>query len=484
MTVRGLVVVGLAALAPAAAQSPGGPVGGAGCAERRPAYGPLRQEEDWTFLADPACRADYADPAKHVALGRGASLSVGGEARSLVETVRNGGGDAGRDDAYLLQRTMLHAGIRIGPGTGERGVSGRVFVQLKSGLAPGLDRPAPPDRDALDVGQAFAEGAVAWGGAGGRWRATARAGRLELHYGAGRLVSVREGPNVRSSYDGGLIRVEAGDGPLAGWAADAFAVRPKRTRPGAFDDADVPGAAFAGVYTSGPVGGGVGLDVYGFADRRSDLPPGPDAPAADETRLTLGVRAWVRAGPLQGDVEAAVQGGRAGTGRGAGRVRAWLVSASGSAAVPGPWAPALGLYAEAASGDGEQGDGDRGTWRAPFPSGRYFDAAVPFGPANLVGVRPSVALRPAPGVAVGVGAYAFWRARAADGLYSIPGAAAFPARPGAGRFAGWAAEAFAVVAIDGHVEVRLDLSHFRPGPSLGASAAPTTYLGPRLTYVF
>ena len=230
-------------------------MGGAGCAERRPAYGPLRQEEDWTFLADPACRADYADPAKHVALGRGASLSVGGEARSLVETVRNGGGDAGRDDAYLLQRTMLHAGIRVGPGTGERGVSGRVFVQLKSGLAPGLDRPAPPDRDALDVGQAFAEGAVAWGGAGGRWRATARAGRLELHYGAGRLVSVREGPNVRSSYDGGLIRVEAGDGPLAGWAADAFAVRPKRTRPRAFDDTDEPGAAFAGVYASGPVGG-------------------------------------------------------------------------------------------------------------------------------------------------------------------------------------------------------------------------------------
>ena len=48
-----------------------------------------------------------------------------------------------------------------------------------------------------------------------------RAGRQELNYGSGRLVSVRQGPNVRQSFDGFKVMSKIGS-----WHVDGFAVRP------------------------------------------------------------------------------------------------------------------------------------------------------------------------------------------------------------------------------------------------------------------
>jgi Alginate export len=50
--------------------------------------------------------------------------------------------------------------------------------------------------------------------------------------GSGRLVSVREGPNVRQTFDGVKIRSK-----VCAWNVDAWAVRPDLDRHGFFDDA-------------------------------------------------------------------------------------------------------------------------------------------------------------------------------------------------------------------------------------------------------
>jgi hypothetical protein len=75
--------------------------------------------------------------------------------------------------------------------------------------------------------------------------AVLRVGRQELNYGSGRLVSIREGPNVRQSFDGVKIRSKAG-----AWNVDAWAVRPDLDKFGFFDNAPDHKTAFWGVYAS------------------------------------------------------------------------------------------------------------------------------------------------------------------------------------------------------------------------------------------
>jgi len=63
-----------------------------------------------------------------------------------------------------------------------------------------------------------------------------RAGRHELEYGSGRLIDVREGPNVRLSFDG-----FQGEGQVSvSWQIDGFAVRSDLDKPGFFDKRPKP----------------------------------------------------------------------------------------------------------------------------------------------------------------------------------------------------------------------------------------------------
>ncbi len=112
---------------------------------------------------------------------------------------------------FLCGASMLHTDWHLGKQV-------RVFVQLKSGLE--LFRqggPRPIDEKKLDFEAAYVE----VGDSDKKNWIVLRVGRQELNYGSGRLVSVREGPNVRQSFDGFKVRGKAG-----AWNIDAFAVRP------------------------------------------------------------------------------------------------------------------------------------------------------------------------------------------------------------------------------------------------------------------
>src|SRR5207247_1455438 len=58
----------------------------------------------------------------------------------------------------------------------------------------------------------------------------------ELGYGSSRLVSAREAPNVRLTFDGAKAILKFG-----GWQVGAFFVKPVRTKVGVFDDDPDPG---------------------------------------------------------------------------------------------------------------------------------------------------------------------------------------------------------------------------------------------------
>jgi alginate export protein len=194
-------------------------------------YTLLAEDEDWSFLKDPSLREDVWDPLKYIPLGtEGSYLSIGGGVRQALEQVGNDNwGKQRYTNTFFLQRYVLHTDWHFGKHF-------RAYVELKSGLESfRKGGPRPIDEKRLDFEEAFVELS-----AGERNRGIdLDLGRLELNYGSGRLVSVREGPNVRQSFDGARLKTRYG-----AWRIDLWAVRPDLDKFGFFDNVSDHSTAF------------------------------------------------------------------------------------------------------------------------------------------------------------------------------------------------------------------------------------------------
>src|SRR6267378_1914432 len=108
-------------------------------------------------------------------------LSLGGEAREVWEQIGNDNwGQHPFMNGYSNERYMLYFDVHYGKHI-------RSFVEVGTG----------DERNWFKF----------------------RVGRQEMEYGSGRLIDIREGPNVRLSFDG--FKVKAGVGS---WQIDGFAV--------------------------------------------------------------------------------------------------------------------------------------------------------------------------------------------------------------------------------------------------------------------
>lgn len=339
-----------------------------------------------------------------------AQVTFGGHVRERYERFRNAqwGGGPQDGDGYLMNRVMLHGELRADDGL-------RVFTELKSAWV--TDRtggPRPTDEDRLDLHQAYAD--VVGQFTGGS--ATARLGRQELQYGSSRLVSVREGPNVRQSFDGARLMLHIGD-----WQIDAFAVRPVTTEPGDWDDEPDPARAFFGAYATGPLPAlpDGHIDAYCLVLDR-DTAPFQQGVAA-ERRWSFGTRLFGEPAPWDYDCETVWQ---AGSWDGGG-IAAWTVACDLGFTAPVALAPRFGLKVDVASGDRDPEVDTLQSFYALFPRGSYFGEPALLGPVNLFDVHPSVDAKLAQGLRVFADCDWFWRQTKADGIYS---AAGLPTRPG------------------------------------------------------
>lgn len=437
---------------------------GVGGGEAAPPYRLMRADEDYRYLRDPARRSDVLDVLKYIPLGRRVALGFGGETRQRLEWFGDPDWGAGppRSTSWL-QRYMLHADLRV--------PHARVFVQFKSGVETGRPGgPRPIDRDDLDVHQAFADLDLE---APGGLRLVVRAGRQELGFGSGRLVSPREGPNVRRSFDGVSLIVRA-----RRVRAHLFVARPVAIRRGVLDDGWEPGQWFAGAYLTvpSPLRGGE-VDVYAlYLDRReAALHRG----VAHERRLSLGTRWSGAAGPLDYNLEGVLQVGRFGDAP----LVAWTFASDTGVRLPLPWDPRIGARLDIASGD--RGRRVVGTFQALFPRGSYFGEDALFGPANFFDVHPSIGLAPLERLHLEFDWLVLWRQSLADGIYSVPG------EPGVGpvgdaRFIGHRAGVTLEVELARHVGVVFTYGRFFRGPFLveAGRTRDTDFLATWLTLKF
>lgn len=374
------------------------------------AYKLLREDEDWSFLKDKNLRQDFWDPIKYFPLRDGRKdwyLTVAGEAREVWEQIGNDNwGQSPYWNGYLNERYDLATDLHYGPHL-------RTFLELKSGINSWrAGGPRPIDEKRLDFQAGFLEvsDATSWGSI------QLRAGRQELEYGSGRLVDVREGPNVRLSFDGFLARVL-----VHSWQVDGIAFRPDQDNPGFFDNAPDHTAGFWGVYATHPLPAKTLLDLYYLGQDRKD--GAFERGAAHEIRQSIGGRlSRPEENERPGwdfDDEALWQFGSFGT---AG-IRAWTVATETGYRIPTiPLKPRFSAKADISSGD-HPSTSTLGTFNPLYPKGNYFGvlATTGPGPINFIDLHPHVEVWTPHNVSLSADWIFQWRQSLDDGVYAVPG---------------------------------------------------------------
>jgi hypothetical protein len=412
-----------------------------------PPYKQLRYDENYSYLLRTTRGNDLFDPIKNVPLNQSGDfyLSFGGEARVRYEYFHNPQwGLAPQDNnGYWLQRYMLHADIHATEWF-------RTFVQLKSGLE--TDRnggPRPTDRDEADLHQAFFDVRLPLSETNSL---TFRVGRQELAYGSSRLISVRESPNVRQSFDGVKTILELGKTRI-----DAFAVKPVETKPGVFDDCPEPDEKFWGIYGVTPLPGirGANVDLYylGLERKNAEFNQG----IARELRHTMGTRLWGKAHHIDYNFEFVYQFGTFGKGD----ISAWTAASdTGYTFESTAWKPRIGLKADITSGDRSPNDRDLETFNPLFPRGAYFSETALIGPANHIDLHPSLELKPIEQLKLTVDWDFFWRESTRDAIYGNGVNVVVPGGSGRDRYVGNQVQLLAEWQLQRHLTLSTAYAHF------------------------
>ena len=371
----------------------------AGAAQAAEAFKPIRADETYAYLAT-ADRTGL-DALRYIPIGGGAYLTLGGEARLRVDAMDapRFGVASEQADTYGLVRALFSADLHL---------NDRVRVYGELGWHRDIDKtdaPAPTDRDGLDAQVAFVDVTP---DPDRLWRL--RLGRQELMLSpTQRFVSVREGPNIRQSFDG--LRVTR---QTEGLRLDAFYVTPVTIAQGAFNDPSNRAQHFYGAYAAGRLASHLNLDVYALELDRDGARFG--AATGDERRRSLGARLAGQVGAADFEAEGMIQRG-AFAGQ---KIRAWGGSVGGGYTLAAPWKPRIGLRLDAGSGDKDPHDGRLQTFNPLFPKGAYFNESSLTSWSNLVAIRPSLGLSPTKAISLEVSYLDRARQTGGDAVYLQP----------------------------------------------------------------
>jgi hypothetical protein len=373
-------------------------------------YKLLSEDEDWSFLRDTSLREDFWDPVKYIPIRKNDDnwfLTIGGEAREVWEQIGNDNwGESPFWNGYFNERYMVHFDVHYGKHV-------RTFVELKSGLNSfRIGGPRPIDEKKLDFQAAFLE----LGTTAGENSVNLLVGRQELEYGSGRLIDVREGPNVRLSFDGFRLQTK-----VHSWEIDGLAFRPDFDKFGFFDNAPNNQVGFWGVYATRPTTDGTTLDLYylGLDRKQATFERG----TAQEVRHSLGARfsrpiATEHPG-WDFDYEGLWQFGTFGSAN----IRAWTVASETGYRLPTlALKPRFSAKVDISSGD-HPNSNTLGTFNPLYPKGNYFGVLATTGPGpfNFVDVHPHVETLFPHNVSVSFDWIFQWRESVEDGVYAVPG---------------------------------------------------------------
>jgi hypothetical protein len=427
-----------------------------------------RWQEDWSVLADPDVPREPFDDLKYIPLSPTdpkAYLSYGLNLRERFE-----GNDApafgvapSRNTDYLISRLEVHADLHLDEHV-------QVFTQLVSAFAPGKAMLTPVDQDRLDLEQAFV--VVTEPLDGGTLKV--RLGRQQFGFDLQRFVSVRDGPNLRQSYDAAWLDYERGQ-----WAFIGFYSQPVQDRDlRAFDDYSSDRLTFSGVRIERRLSAWGQVSAY-YARFTQDAAKFLSV-SGDERRDVLDVRFGGKAMGFDWDIEAMNQTGAIG----GDSVRAWAFGSLAGYSFAGlGWSPRLGLQIDAASGDSNPHDRVLRTFNPLFPNGYYVTMASYTGYVNFIHVKPSLTVHPTKTLTLTFAGAGQWRETTGDAVYiqpniPVPNTAGRP-----GRYTGTYGQFRADWAVTSHYTAAIEAVHFAVAdPIRQAGGHDGNYVGVELKY--
>jgi hypothetical protein len=263
------------------------------------------------------------------------------------------------------------------------------------------------DDNPLELHQAFADITIYLPP---KAKLTTRIGRQEFLYGSQRLISVRDGPNNRHSFD--AIRFLYRHNSCK---ADLFYGHYVAARKNIFDDKFNKDIKLWGAYlvkNKVPFLKNIDLYYFGLWKRHAVF----DDAGGKETRHSIGTRIWNNGKRWKYDVEALYQVGKSAEKK----IAAWTASVSTSYSLQQlKLHPEIGLKAELISGDKRYDDNKLQTFNPLFPRGAYFGLAALIGPANLVDIHPSLSFNFSQKLSFDIDYDIFWRYTRNDGLYAV-----------------------------------------------------------------
>jgi hypothetical protein len=417
--------------------------------------------------------AGISEDLKNIPIVAGSYVNVGGSVRERFESFSNsefGFADAGgvSSESYILHRLLLSGDLHLGAQV-------RAFVQLgdelEAGRQPG---PEPTDIDHGNLAQGFVDLSQPLAPSS---RITLRAGRQEMMFGSNRLVDIREGPNIRQSFDGVRAWIELGEARI-----DSFWVRPVTNKKGWFGDHADPTQQFFGVYGTTPVEWvpGLSADLYYLGLDRDDAVL--DAGVAREQRHTIGSRLFGKAGPFDYNFEGMYQFGEFGNRH----LKAFALFSDTGITLDSAWGmPRLAMKANVVSGGDSSGSGTLGTFYPLFPKMNYFNESNIQAPMNYMDVYPYAQLQPRHNLAFMSGVDVLWRQNTHDSFYQPPGLPVLPGDADSKRFLGEALNLQAEWQLTPNFDFNAALVRFLADGYLSAAGGKDiTWVGSWLTLNF
>jgi hypothetical protein len=422
-------------------------------APQRPSIMFNRWQEDWSVLADPQTPREPLDGLKYIPLVANdpeTYLSFGANLRERFESndAVNFGVGGLKPQSYVISRLEADADLRIADRF-------QAFVQFESAFAPGKLYFTPVDQDRAALEQAFV--ALVEPLAGGTLKL--RVGRQQFGFDLQRFVSVRDGPNLRQSYDALWADYERGL-----WRFISFYSQPVQNRDlRAFDDYSSGHLTYGGVRAERKLGvlGSITAYVSRYTDDDAHFP----AASGHERRNIADVRLAGSSDGFDWDAEMMGQGGTIGHEQ----IRAWAFgSRSGYTMGDFPWSPRLGIQFDAASGNTDRKGHVFGTFNPLFPNGYYVTLSGYTGYTNFVHAKPSLTLKPARTLTVMFAAASQWRQTTADAVYTQPDIPIAGTAGHGGRYTGTYFQTRIDWQISSHVTAALEAVRFDVGNAVHA----------------
>jgi len=439
------------------------------CTAQRPTIMFWRWQEDWSALANPACRTEPFDNLKYIPLSLTdpkSYISLGMDLRERYENLNapSFGVQASQPpQSDVIQRLEVDADIRPN-------ADWQVFVQLEDARAFGKLFITPADEDELDLEEAFVTYMTPF--LGGDLKV--RVGRQEMAFDLQRFVAARDGANVRQAFDA----------VWADWESKPWRVIPFWSEPVQY----VPTPPFND-YSNGS------FQFGGFKAERDDIGPGKLSAYIAEYYLAnakslfasgfehlniLDVRYAGNADGFDWDLETMGQLGSFGSKE----ARALAIgSLAGYTFQNVAWQPRLGLQFDLATGTSHPNSNVIGTFNPLFPNEYYFNLSGFSTYANLVHFKPSLTVSPTSKLKIFAAIAGQWRETAADAVYTVP---EVPVPGTAGKGGLWTAlyqEVSMDYAFNANLTGEVQVDHYNVGKTIReAGGHDSTYVGVQLQF--